>query len=68
MFPHIFPILLALTKGEVAHFFKLLRRKGLREIGKCRLYRSGLAGEFHFHPLQGEEGISCIPFGLLELL
>lgn len=68
MFPHIFPILLTLTKREIAHFVELVRRKGPGEVGESGLDCGSLAGEFHLHHLKGKEGISGIPLGLLELL
>ena len=68
MFPHIFPLLLAPTKRKIAHFIEFVRRKGLREPGESGLDRGSLAGEFHLHHLEGEEGISCIPLGLFQLL
>ena len=68
MFPHTFPILLALPKRELTHFLEFVRGKGLGEVGESGLHCGGLAGEFHLHHLKGEEGISCIPLGFLELL
>lgn len=68
VFPHIFPILLALTKREVAHFLKFARRQGLREVREGGLYCGSLAGEFHLHHLKGKEGIPCILLSFLKLL
>lgn len=68
VFPHIFPILLAPTESELAHLLEFARGKGLREVGESGLYRGSPTGEFHLHHLEGEEGISRIPLGLLELL
>lgn len=68
VFPHFFPIILALIKRQAAHFLKFVRGEGLREMGECGLHRSSLPNEFHFHHLKGEEGISCISFSLIKLL
>lgn len=68
MLPHTFPILLALTKRKLVHFLEFVRRKGLGEVGKSGPDCGGLAGEFHLHHLEGEEGVSRIPLGFFELL
>jgi hypothetical protein len=68
VFPHTFPILLALPKRELTHFLEFVRGKRFREVRESGLDCGSLAGELHLHHLKGEEGISCIPLGFLELL
>lgn len=67
-FPHIFPILLALTKRELAHLLELVWGKSLGEVGEGRIYCGSLAGELQLHHLKGEQGVSCVPLGFLKLL
>lgn len=68
VFPHTFPISLALTEREIAHLLEFVPRKGLREVGESGLDYGSLTSQFHLHHLEGEESISCILFRFLELL
>ena len=68
MFPHILPVILALSKCEIAHFLKFVRRKDRGEVGEIRFDFGSFASEFHPHRFKGKEGIPCIPLSLFELL